>query len=274
YLSHTRRATVVIGGIGKLLLLSLQGSRANILCHMSTKAMLSLNPMEASSGMAVPWTLRDATKATALVIGGIVLVVAGVQVVRLFDDPKELTGLLLFLSAMLEGTFLLAVWRFGPWRYGRSWKALGLQATFNNGATLALVVFLASVSFSVLYSLTMVLIGQEGLTPPKLPGAFMETYFQRVALFFLTVLLAPVAEEVFFRGFLLPVLAGRWGFLWGASLVSLLFSLSHMAPGLLVPVFVSGMLLAWLYRRTGSLWNCCMAHGAQNALAFSLTVSA
>ena len=78
---------------------------------------------------------------------------------------------------------------------------------------------------------------------------------------------------MFFRGFLLPVFVGRWGFMWGAGFVSLVFGMSHGALGLLVPAFVTGMLLAWLYRRTGSLWNCCLAHGAQNALAFAVVVS-
>lgn len=231
-----------------------------------------MNPAEAPPSMTVPWTLGDAAKATALVIGGTtVLAFLGAQAVRLLDGPRETMGLL--FSAILEGMFLFVVWRFGPWRYGRSWRALGLQAALTNGASLALVVFLVSVSFAVLYSLAMTLLGLERLTPPSLPSAFMETYPQRLALFSLAVLVAPVAEEVFFRGFLLPVFVGRWGFLRGASLVSLLFGLSHVAPGLLVPAFVSGMLLAWLYRRTGSLWNCFIAHGAQNALAFAVAVS-
>ena len=222
--------------------------------------------------MTVPWTLGDTAKATALVIGGTMLLLfLTVQTVRLFDGPEKVAGLL--LSAVLEVMFLLVVWRFGPWRYGRSWEALGLRAALNNGAPLALLVFLASISFVVLYSLTMALLGLESLTPPPLPSELMDTYPKRLFAFFLIVLLAPVAEEVFFRGFLLPVFVGRWGFLWGASLVSLFFAIIHVAPGLLVPAFVSGLLLAWLYRRTGSLWNCCLANGSQNALAFAVVVS-
>ena len=78
---------------------------------------------------------------------------------------------------------------------------------------------------------------------------------------------------MFYRGFLLPAFAQRWGFVGGATLVSALFAVSHVAPGIMLPAFVSGMLFAWLYRRTGSLWNCCLAHGAQNALAFAVTVA-
>jgi len=164
---------------------------------------------------------------------------------------------------------LVAIWRFGPWRYGRSWEALGLRARFNKGTPLALLVLLFSIGFAAVYTAVVSQLGQEGLTPPPLPNEMMETYLQRVATFGLIVVVAPVAEEAFFRGFLLPVFAQRWGFWVGASFVSLLFGTAHLAPGLMIPAFVSGMLLAWLYRRTGSLWNCFLAHSAQNALAFA-----
>jgi len=237
-------------------------------------ASAPVSPTQASPSMTVPWTLGDAAKATALVLvigGTMFLVFLGGQAVRLFDRPGEVAGLL--FSAILEGVFLLAVWRFGPWKYSQSWRALGLQGTLNKGASLALLVFLASVGFVLFYSLTTTMLGLEKLTPPPLPSGLLETYPQRLAFFFVAVLVAPVAEEVFFRGFLLPVFTDQWGFLRGASLVSLLFGISHAVPGALLPAFVSGLLFAWLYRRTGSLWNCCMAHGAQNALAFAVAVS-
>ena len=240
--------------------------------YIPTMESVPVNPTEAPSSMAVPWTVGDAAKATALVVGGTMLLVllAG-PALRLLDGQEEVLRIL-FLS-IPEGMLILAVWRFGPWRYSLSWRALGFQAALNNGAFLALVVFLASISFTVIYSLAMTVLGLDNLTPPALPGELMETYLQRIAAFLLIVMVAPVAEEMFFRGFLLPVFVGRWGFVWGATFVSLLFSASHLMPGVLVPVFVSGLLFAWLYRRTGSLWNCCLAHGAQNALAFAVTVS-
>ena len=235
-------------------------------------ASVPVTSTDAPLSIAVPWSMADAARAVALVIGATVLLIfSATQAVRLFDDLKEMTALL--SSAILEGLLLLAVWRFGPWRYGRSWRALGLQATLHNGASLALLVFLGSIGFAILYSMVVTAVGLRDLAPPALPSELMETYPQRIAAFFVIVLAAPVAEEVFFRGFLLPVFVDRWRFLGGAAFVSLLFAISHAQPGLLIPAFVSGMLFAWLYRRTGSLWNCCLAHGAQNALAFAVVVS-
>ena len=239
---------------------------------ITVMASVPVNITEASTSTTVPWTLGDAARATALAVGVIVLLVLlTAPVIRMFGGPEGAATLLLL--AILQGTLLLGVWRFGPWKYGLSWRALGLQAGFSNGAGLALLVFLVSVGFVLLYSLAVSVLGLKDLAPPPLPGELMATYPQRIAVFSLTVLAAPLVEEVFFRGFLLPVFVGRWGFVWGAGFVSLVFSMSHGVPGLLVPAFVTGMLLAWLYRRTGSLWNCCLAHGAQNALAFAVVVS-
>lgn len=222
--------------------------------------------------MAVPWNLRDVVKASMLALGGtaiIVLVATGAA--SLLGRPVRMPGI--YYAAVFEGMLVVAVWRFGPWRYGHSWKALGLAPTLHNGAPLALAVFLASVAFVVLYSVAVNLLGLKGLTPPPLPTGLMETPQQRVAALLLIVVAAPVAEELFFRGFLLPPSIGRWGFWRGASLVSLLFAMGHLAPGVLVPAFVAGLLLAWLYWRTHSLWNCVIAHAAQNAMAFAVAAS-
>jgi membrane protease YdiL (CAAX protease family) len=172
----------------------------------------------------------------------------------------------------LEVVLLIVAWWLGPRRHGRSWASLGLARTFNGGASLALGVFLASVGFSILYAFAVWLLGLDAMSPTQLPGELLDTFVQRMVLFGLVVAMAPFAEEVFFRGFLLPAFSARWGFLWGTVAVSALFGIVHGA-GSLIPAFVSGMLLAWLYRRTRSLWNCWLAHSAQNALAFAAAVS-
>ncbi|MEK7814621.1 MAG: CPBP family intramembrane glutamic endopeptidase, partial [Chloroflexota bacterium] len=55
-------------------------------------------------------------------------------------------------------------------------------------------------------------------------------------------------------------------------LVFSIFHLSQGSPGVLVPIFITGLLLAWLYYRTGSLWASIVAHGSQNAVALASTL--
>lgn len=84
----------------------------------------------------------------------------------------------------------------------------------------------------------------------------------------LSLLLAPVAEEIVFRGMLLPVLA-RSGTrpVSGAVLVSLLFAALHLhAPGLL-PLFGVGMACCAGYMASGNILTPVVMHGVFNLVS-------
>lgn len=96
-----------------------------------------------------------------------------------------------------------------------------------------------------------------------------------VALGVLIVLAAPVSEEIFFRGFLFGGLRGRMSF-WPAAVVSgLVFGLVHLPGGPLQvpPLVVFGILLAWLYERSGSLGPPILMHAIQNSISFGFTLA-
>ncbi len=69
-------------------------------------------------------------------------------------------------------------------------------------------------------------------------------------------LLAPLAEELFFRGFLFSALASSRAGVWGAALATTLvwtgLHVDHSAVAK-AQVFASGLFLSWLLIRTGSL---------------------
>jgi uncharacterized protein len=89
-----------------------------------------------------------------------------------------------------------------------------------------------------------------------------------------TCLLAPLAEEVFFRGFLFPIMRARFGVVAGVIVTGALFSLVHALgspPEALIVLFVLGAGLCLLYLRTGSLLPCIGLHALNNAIAFAVT---
>ena len=49
------------------------------------------------------------------------------------------------------------------------------------------------------------------------------------------------------------------------------FAVAHLQVGSMIPLFITGLVLAWLFLRTKSIWPPLMAHAAQNLLAISLT---
>ncbi|MGE5229512.1 MAG: lysostaphin resistance A-like protein [Deltaproteobacteria bacterium] len=88
------------------------------------------------------------------------------------------------------------------------------------------------------------------------------------ALFVLVaVVMAPLFEEIVFRGFLFRGFANSWGWVWGALASSAVFGLAHLQLDVFVPLATLGFFLAWAYKKTGSLWSCIAMHGIFNAIA-------
>ena len=111
---------------------------------------------------------------------------------------------------------------------------------------------------------------------PLFPGDYLGQ-----ALFFVgAAILAPIGEEVLFRGYLfgsLRRLAGdsRAGIVIAYSVSALVFALAHSLAAsegviaLLVPSFLIGLVFAWGFDRSGSLLPGIVAHALNNSIAFA-----
>lgn len=88
----------------------------------------------------------------------------------------------------------------------------------------------------------------------------------------LTCVIAPMCEEILFRGFIFTALRNWRGTLPAAILAGLLFGAVHAgsAPAEdLVPLAALGFGLCLLYHHTGSLYPCMFAHALNNSIAFA-----
>lgn len=81
----------------------------------------------------------------------------------------------------------------------------------------------------------------------------------------LASVIAPVIEELVFRGFLYRAWEARWGWVISTLLTSALFAAYHANA---LPSFTMSVLCVCLYRRTGTLWAPIVAHATHNLLAF------
>jgi membrane protease YdiL (CAAX protease family) len=88
-----------------------------------------------------------------------------------------------------------------------------------------------------------------------------------VVAFVLVALAAPFAEEIAFRGIVLPALGDRWGMWWGIGISSLLYAAYHLNLWLFVPTVVLGIALGWLTWTRRSLWPAVALHVLYNATA-------
>ena len=82
-------------------------------------------------------------------------------------------------------------------------------------------------------------------------------------LLVVAVLLAPLVEELVFRGFLFDAWQRRWGWLASAVLTSAVFAVYHR---LFANAFLGSLVFICVLRRTGSLWTAIIAHAVSNLL--------
>ena len=114
-----------------------------------------------------------------------------------------------------------------------------------------------------------VLTGLLGRAPPSPWDASAAMPAQTKLVFLLFGALgAPIAEEIFFRGYLFGkfMRAGYVGF--GIVFSSILFGVVHFSDAYNVPsISLFGVCLAWMYHRTGSLLTPIAAHMVNNGIA-------
>lgn len=82
---------------------------------------------------------------------------------------------------------------------------------------------------------------------------------------FVAGLVAPIVEELAFRGFLYQAWKAAWGWLWAALASAFVFGLFH---GTIVPQFLAGIVYVVAMRRSGSLRGAIYAHALFNLLAW------
>jgi uncharacterized protein len=135
------------------------------------------------------------------------------------------------------------------------------------GAKLALAVFLGLTVLD-LVSEPLVHAGKkQGIAPTHSPQGERQWLVLGLALVALVVI-APIAEELVFRGLCFAAL-GRFALPASAAL----FALAHGLPVLLVPIFVAGLGIGWLRQRTGSLYPGLAVHMALNATALAAALA-
>ena len=201
--------------------------------------------------------------AGALVLG-LVAVVLGAS----FDDPPPVVNILgtivqdgsLIAAALL---FASTIARPRPWHFGLRSTRVGPAVGW---VVLAYAAFIAfSAAWVALLSIT-----EKDELPDEL-GAGTGTV-ALLAVAFLVTVVAPVAEEFFFRGYFFGALR-NWKGVWPAALITgVVFGGIHAgsAPvGYLVPLGLFGVLLCLLYVRTGSLYPGIALHAINNSIAFS-----
>ena len=219
--------------------------------------------------ISVPWGVTDAMIGFAIVVCGslVSLFALGRLLGSLERQTDGITTVVLFLLQvlMVATVWLLAV----KWR-GASLSSLGLGTSGLHWSRIVGWAALAlglSIVAGLVYQLIVAGLGIDSLEPSPVPERLLGEGVVRAFTVGILVVVGPLAEEVFFRGFLLSAFVQGIGMLPGLIVASAIFAVAHGDLTVILPTFASGAILSWLYLRTRSLWPGFLAHAGQNSLA-------
>ena len=209
----------------------------------------------------------------------IVLLIGGTAIALLaaadpdFDSDDLPVGVTLVLTAFQNVVFVFAAYITIKLALGRATRAdFGLNPVRKLGEAVswALLVYVG------FWLITALLAGIFG-TPDEqalVQDVKAEDSLVVLAAYAVTIcLIAPVVEELFFRGFMFGALAKRLGPWWGMGITGVVFAVGHApAPAIsLVALGVFGVGLCLLYWRTQSIVPCMALHALNNAITFGVT---
>lgn len=204
-------------------------------------------------------------------VGGLIVdipaIVLGVRITSSHTPP----GLELAGTVVQDVAFVLTVVLFAQLggRTVRSWQ-FGLRPTpARRAAGLVVLTILAFLLFSVIWAVAVNTPREKVL---EQLGANETTLLLALSAL-LTTVIAPISEEILFRGYIFAALSKWKGWLPAAAITGVLFGGVHAgsAPAAdLIPLAVLGFALCALYRRTGSLYPCIATHSLNNSLAFGV----
>jgi len=215
---------------------------------------------EPSPSLAVLWTVRDVWLGAVLMgvwMAALLSAAAAIRVLALDVNA----GLAVSLGELL---LLLPVWWLAVRKYGVGWQALGLRRFEGTAVALGCGLMVFSTLFNAVYGLILAQFGLRAQADlvPLLSELSSPWYFWIGA-----VVVAPIVEEIFFRGFVFGGLRPHYGWKKAALISSALFAVIHLQPAAVVPIFLLGLVFALLYERSGSIWPAILMHVSSNALA-------
>jgi membrane protease YdiL (CAAX protease family) len=192
-----------------------------------------------------------------------------------FDSELESLAAQAAIQGLLAGAMVLGAFLFArPALKGlAAAQALGLRRPVRKAIWLTIVTYFGYVACALVVALLLSpeqediareLGGDSGVIGAVIAG-------------FLVIVVAPVSEEIFFRGFFFAGLRRGMHVAIAALISSAVWGLLHYTGagtwGVVVQITVFGLWLSWLYERTGSIYPTIAVHMVNNAIAFTILLS-
>lgn len=230
------------------------------------------------SHLKVRWGIKDIFRlAIIFVFLGYVLYIIEAQILLSVSGAEEMLHFLPILNTGIMDLVILGfIIYFVKVKYNHSLATIGLK--IRNARHLSFLAVLSYIAFlPILAFLLLLLIWLTSLFNFHLPQqTLFRLFLKEENLWLLTfstimvIILGPIVEEIFFRGFSYNAIKRRWGVRPAFVLTAVVFAGLHGNVIGFLPIVALGLLLAYVYEKTASLIPSIIVHILHNTLMVSL----
>lgn len=213
------------------------------------------------------WNPQDALLGFGYILVGL-FAIGGIVLGLISKEPDATLAALAVQGAL----FIAVPFGIARARSARPWRLIGFTAFRRSDLRLVGLAFLAQIVVAAIVSVLIGVPEQQTVVDDAVSDS---TTLALVATVFAVVVIAPFAEESLFRGLFFGAVRNRAPFWVAAGSSGLLFGAAHLTTGNFVAAGLLaffGVLLAWLYERTGSLGPPIALHALNNAIAISTVI--
>lgn len=234
-----------------------------------------ISPAPTDTAEQAPWSARDTAIGAGftlvpLIAFSVLNQLASGPIQKLTPTQDTINAIIIFIfDAVIEGVFLIAPILYARRRGGSAWlQDLGLR-TFHPALALGLIILgiaATLIAGNIYDAIAHALHAQPQTNLDLLTKQIAAAPRTVFAVLISAVVIAPICEEVFFRGFLLPGLRHVMSAPWAIVVSSVIFAIAHVQLGSLPLLIVLALFLGILRVTTRSIWPGVILHTLNNAL--------
>lgn len=201
--------------------------------------------------------------------------VFGINLLDSFNQNAVILSLSLFINILT----CLYVFHIIRQKYGLPITSLGFKASnWKNDVKFGLKNYFIILPFILIAGFTVDFIAKEFGVPSEQQEIIKrvleeESLAVLIFMFFFGILAAPVIEELLFRGFIQPAVRASFGKLKAILISGLLFATVHLNAYVFLQIFILGLLLSYLFEKTGSLIAPITVHIFHNTATLAFLIS-
>jgi uncharacterized protein len=214
---------------------------------------------QAAVDATLPWSLADTWLGLAL----FVIILAATAVIVTIFKLATIYGTV--IVAFLELAYILPAVII-PAARRASVTVLGFRKFTVSTVGLGCGLVAASYFITIINNLIFMKLGISSQADTLL--RILNGVSSPVWFIFTGVILAPIVEETFFRGFLFAGFRQQWGYQKAALLSSAIFAVAHHELAAILPIFLIGYIFSYLYQKSNSILPGMLMHFLVNAFGF------